>query len=205
LDSARLALAAVFMAAGNTQQPLFFKTGGGTTYACMARIRKHNYTDDLVAVQAHSCTVTLSFQCTDWKIYSTPTQQVTHTFSDTSAGVSVVVGGLTTVNPIIIVTAGSGGCKPYISDASTNIVNLDFSQLTMNPGDTLTIDTDFQTATYTPSGGSGSSALSYLSHPGIWGPLPSNTTTVINAIDGTGASQPNSTLAVQWANAFPSV
>lgn len=205
VDANILALAAVMQPQQTIEYPLFMQKGGGTTYAVMARPRKFAYSADYQYVQTFFTIATIQFHVTDWRIYTT-TQQASNTFSATAGNVSCAVGGGVAVNPVIVVTAGSAGCSPVIGVASgVSQFLLDFTLLVMAAGSTLSIDTDFQTAIYTPAGGVGTSALAKLAYsPPEWGPLIANATAVLSFTDfslGGGTS----TAAIQWANGYAAI
>ena len=206
LDANRLALMAAFQSTGRTEYPLYFRTAGGTTYACMARIRKFVAPVDIESILARTVRASVAFHATDWRLYATPTKQATHTFTGTAGAASCAVGGLAYASPIISILAGSGVCQPIIlAGAGNSIFDLEFGYITMQPGDLLTIDTDYQTALWTPSGGgTPTKALYGLVWPATWGALPANTTTAVSAIDESGSGATH-TLTVQWADAFPGV
>lgn len=205
LDSKRLALFAVLQANGNTEQPLFFQTPGGTTYGCMARVRKAPAPVDLMNVQAWAFQFAVMFRCSDWRIYGTPTKHATATFSATPASASCVVGGGAYASPLIIITAGASGCIPKITSGS--IIDLDFTPMAgpggLGSADTLTLDLDHQTAIWN-TGAALIDALSLLAYPAAWGPLPAATTTSVTAVDVSGGGG-TSTLEVQFADAFAGV
>ena len=75
-------------------------------------------------------------------------------------------------------TTGTGG----VVEIGTPI-NIYFETLTMNPGDTLVVDTDSQTAVWV-NDGTPQSAGSYIYfNPPAWGPLLPGGVYVVNLID----------------------
>ena len=252
-DDALQALAAIMAPQGATETPLFFQTGGGTTFACMARPRNFTYTRDFNVVEVNAAIVTMQFHATDWRWYATPTQQVSGEQAQVFA--TIVLGGTAYINPIIGVTAGDDGSTPVIligqgvaivsiigdgttatvttstphglTGNDTNVIivgntesafnnetpftvtspttftfpsstvatgtggvveigtpiNISFETLTMNPGDTLVVDTDSQTAVWV-NDGTPQSAGSYINFsPPTWGPLVPGVVYVVNLID----------------------
>ena len=205
VDANILALAAVMQPQQTVEYPLFIKKGGSTTYAVMVRPRKFTYNADYQYVQTYFTIATIQFHATDWRVYATPTQQASSAFSATPATVAVAVDGGVAVNPIIVVNAGAAGCAPLITATVGSTFTLDFTGFTMAANSTLVVDTDFQTAIYTPSGGSGISVMSDLVFsPPQWGPLVANATTNFVFTDES-AGGGSSTGIVQWANGFVAI
>jgi hypothetical protein len=190
------ALAGATVPGGTTEQPLFLNLPNFGTLACMARVRRRSMPIDYKAAQQLLQDVVLQFQCSDPRLYSTPTLTSSVSPPGTSSGFAFplafpvsfgggsVAGSLSVSNvgdielrPTLTVT---GPCtNPSITLASAvSSPNLTFN-LTMNSGDQLVVDTDMHTATFFTSGSSiGSTRLYALAQGSTWWTLPPGTSTV---------------------------
>ncbi len=218
LEHSRQALGAVLAGpAGAVEQPLYFQTPSGL-YACMAKPRKFKYGIDITTLLGKGTLVSGMLHSTDPRWYAAPTKTATvglpaplgglHfpvTFPATFGGGGV--GGILQISnngtfemrPIFVVT---GPClNPVIQNLSLpGAPALRFS-LSLNAGDTLTIDTDFQSIIYTPAGTTiGSSRRNALVASSTWFNLPPG----LNQIEFTTGDgvQVAGTLTVQSADAY---
>jgi hypothetical protein len=204
LDTALLNLAAVLKSQQQTETPLFFQKPGGTTYAVMARPRRFNYAVDVTVVQAHGAVVSVQFHCTDGRIYATPTQQTQVSFNATPTNAVCVVGGNTPASPQFKITAGAGNCSPLITTSGASPFNIDLTGVVIVTGDSVIVDTDWQSALYVPAAGASFSVGTSVVFPATWGPFPANTTTTLIVSDAGGGGGTH-TFDAQWADAFSAV
>jgi hypothetical protein len=166
-------------------------------------------------VQGFGGVATMVFHMTDPRVYASPTLSTTiplptagalgytfpltfpHTYGGGSAGVATVVNaGNVEMRPVFLFTG------PLLDPGVQGLSLPNVPQLTFNGSmaatDTLTIDTDFQSAVYRIGGvGSGSSVRNLVT--GTWFNLPKGTSSIgfissNNTLAGT--------LAVQSASAF---
>jgi hypothetical protein len=217
---------AVGWVGGNTEQPLLFQMPSGL-YGMMARPRKSAFTPgrvDLNVVQAIGTTHSVMFHATDPRIYAIPTLSATVTApvpgggftfpltfpltfaaGGTTSTVSVINNGNVEMRPVIVFTG------PCINPVCTNQTATGNPQLgvtiTLYAGDTLTLDTDFQSVVYRPGGtGSGSSVKNLLTSKSTWFNLPpglgSYTTLQFNTSD---AGPVAGTMTVKYASAYAGV
>jgi hypothetical protein len=176
LDQARQALGGVMAVAGNTNSPLYIQLPSGL-FACMARPRKHGYKLDINSILPFNVgtpggdAMTSVLHATDPRWYAMPTKasapvgltnigtggltfpaQANFSFGGGgSVGlVTVYNNGLFEMRPVLLITG------PCTNPVATNLslpgapsVGFD---LTMNAGDTLTVNTDFESAVYTTAG-----------------------------------------------------
>jgi len=170
LDQAVRALGGVFGPGGATEQPLWLQMASGV-FACMARPRKHNCPLDINRVLAGGTVATTLLHATDPRWYAAPSKSTKvglppvpeHTTFNISfplnfgggtydSTVTVYNNGLFEVRPKLIITGPA--THPLITNMSLpGMPQLGFN-VTMNSGDTLTIDTDSQTVVLLPAGAS---------------------------------------------------
>lgn len=232
LEQARQTLGAVMVPAGSTEYPLYLQLASGM-YACMARPRKHNFPWDINTILGPltgsgpgGVTVTSLFHATDPRFYLQPSKSAT-------VGLPAPLGGATfpATFPLSFGGGGVGGILDVFNNGTiemrpvlvvngpcTNptIANLSISGspqiqvlMSLNAGDTLTIDTDFPSVLYTPAGSTISvSRANLLSATNTWWNLqPANGPSGIggpNIIEFTtsDAAQVAATLTVQSADAL---
>lgn len=222
LDTQRQALGAIMNVSGGTEFPLYLQLPSGC-FACMARPKKYNPPPiDVSALVGGGGVANLMFHATDPRWYAAPSKTA-------SVGLPAPLGGLTfnvtfpasfggggvggllnvtnagpfEMRPVFVIT---GPCvNPRITNLSiTGAPYLQFN-LTLAAGDTLVVDTDFQTAVYTPAGSTIGSSRRNTRAPGsTWFNLqPSGVNQIeFNTADGT---QVAGTLTVQSADAWLSV
>lgn len=225
-DNARQALGAVFQSTGDVEFPLFLALNSGT-YACMARPRKFNFPMDINWTVAQAVKVAALLHSTDSRWYASPSKTATVAMPS-DYGTS----GLTVPAPVPwVLSAGSAGglldcwnlgMVPMFPElvitgpcTSASISNLSIAgsptisfNVSLNAGDTLTIDTDFQTVTYLSAGSSAGAPRDNSEVAGsTWWPL-----LPANGPDGTGAANviqftaaggtAQTSLTVNWADAY---
>lgn len=222
---ARRALAGVMVPAGVTSHPLYLRTDDNLIFGCMARPRKHQYVSDLTLVQAKGVVMASQWHATDPRWYTCPTKTATvgltssgslggllfnatapFTFGGgTYAGVlSVYNAGHMEMRPVLIIT---GPCtNPVVSNLSLPGDPFIGVNITLGVGDTLTIDTDFQSILYTAAGTSVGQSRGDDKMDGTtwWNLLPSQFSGGLNTIAFTtgDAAFVTGTLTVQSADAW---
>jgi hypothetical protein len=213
LETARQALEGAMWVAGNTEAPLFIHMASNI-YGIMCRPRKFNFTLDLNMVQGFGGVVTMVFHMTDPRVYASPTLSTNvplpvsgtgytfpltfpHTYGGGSAGVATVLNaGNVEMRPVLVFTGPLLTPIAYQLSLPNN-PQIGFA-VNMLAGDTLTIDTDFQSAVYRPGGaGSGYSVRNLELMGTTWFVLPKGSSTI-----GFSASSGSGTLSVQSASAF---
>lgn len=218
LDVARQAMAGAFLAGGATEQPLYIKLPSGL-FACMARARRHNFPLDISMVMAGGGTVTTLWHATDPRWYAIPTKTATVGLPAPLGGLSFPVtfpasfggggvggilqvtnAGLMEMRPIIVFT---GPCtNPVATNLSIAGAPYVGFTIALAAGDTLVVDTDFQSAVYYASGSTiGTSRRNALTSGSTWFNLPRGLNQIeFNSSDGT---QVAGTMTVQSADAYP--
>ncbi len=182
---------------GETEWPFWVKFPTNPLVACMARPIRRNIPIDLafsLGNMVQSCAV--QWHATDPYFYAI-TQESTATAVTLPASPSFSLSN-----------AGDVECWPQytITGPCTNPqvenVTLGSSLLfigTMNSGDTLAVDNDLRTATYTPSGGSPTSWIYTLNTGWSWWPLIPGTNNITFS-----AATASGTIAFDWASAYSS-
>lgn len=220
LDVARRALGGAVAYGANVEIPLYIQLPSGL-FACMARPRRHNFTADVSMVFAKGGVATTQFHATDPRWYAAPTKTASvglpsplggMTFPATfpvsfgGGGVGGVLqitnAGLFEMRPIFVITG------PCINPVITNLTlpgapTIGFN-ITLAAGDTLVIDTDFQSVVYTASGTTaGTSRRLSLRSTSVWFNLPPGLNQIqFSSSDGTLVA---ATLAVRSADAWASL
>ncbi|HEY4452384.1 MAG TPA: hypothetical protein VGN13_12415 [Solirubrobacteraceae bacterium] len=216
LDHARQTLGSA-LGPATAAQPLYLCLASGT-FACMAKPRKHKAPAELLTAFAKANEANTLFHATDPRWYAMPTKTATVALPAPPGGVTFPLtfnvsfgggsfGALVTVEnngnfemrPRLIVT---GPCTtPTITNLSIpGAPSLSFN-ISLASGDTLAIDTDFQTVVYTPVGTSGgASRRGTLVFGSTWFNLPPG----MNALEFTSAdtTQVTGTLTVESADAY---
>lgn len=219
LDAARQALGAVLGPAGTTEQPLYLQLASGT-FACMARPRRHVCPLDINTVLAKGTIATTQFHASDPRWYAVPTKQATVGLPGPLGGLTFPVtfpasfgggggGGILQVTnagqfemrPVLIVT---GPCtNPRVTNLTLpGAPGIGFN-LVMATGDTLVIDTDFQSVLYFTAGSAlGASRRGSLTSDTVWWNLvPGLNQIELTTTDALGAAL----LTVQSADAWVSL
>ena len=182
---------------GETEWPFWVKFPTNPLVACMARPIRRNIPIDLafsLGNMAQSCAV--QWHATDPYFYA-------QTLQSTATAVTLPASPSFTLS-----NTGDVECWPQytITGPCTNPqvenVTLGSSLLfigTMLTGDTLAVDNDLRTATYTPSGGSPTSWIYTLNTGWSWWPIiPGSNDITFSAATASG------TIAFDWAPAFSS-
>lgn len=224
LANARMELAGVLGVKGNVEEPLYVQTEAGV-FACMARPRRHHFPWDSNIFIAQAVTATTLWHATDPRWYLVPTKTASvglagapkagmHFSTHFSIGfgggtlggiLPVANNGKFEMRPVLVVT---GPClNPTVSNLSLPGAPGIQVLISLNAGDTLTIDMDFQTIQYVAAGTTAASSRRNALAPGAtWWNLPpksatfSGTSTIefstedITAVAGT--------LTVQSADAY---
>jgi hypothetical protein len=203
LDNARQLLASVMAVAGNTNSPLYLQLPSGL-YACMARPRKHGYKLDIGSIMpfAEGVTggdvVTSVLHATDPRWYAMPTKasvpvglapvgsggltfpaSAPFSFGGSGSAGEVIVynNGLFEMRPVLVVT---GPCtNPVVANLSLPGAPWVGFDVALNTGDTLTIDTDYETAVLVTAGTSqGASRQNAEIAGSTWWNLPPGPNTI---------------------------
>lgn len=213
LDQARQQLAAAFNV--GVEQPLWLALPSGV-YACLARARKHSFTVDLNTLQVNAAIATTLFHATDPRWYAAPSKTQTVSLPAAPGGPSFPVSfpldfptggydatftltndGLFETRPIFVVNGPA--LNPLITNLSLpGQPSLGF-QIDLQAGDTLTIDTDWQTVVYAPANGLAVSVQRTQLDQNTWFNLPPGTSTLQFV---TFDAHQQATLEVQSADAF---
>jgi hypothetical protein len=219
LANARMTLGGVLGVKGTEEEPLWVQTEAGI-FACMARPRKHHFPWNSTVFITGSVTATTLFHATDPRWYAAPSKTATVglpppsssglvfpvTFPVTFPGSSV--GGILTVHntgrfemrPVLVIV---GPCTtPEITNLSLPGNPSLTINTTLNTGDTLTIDTDFQTIQFVAAGTTiGSSRRFALAAGSTWWNLPAESTCLLefNTSDTVAVA---GTLTVESADAW---
>ena len=223
LDAARQALAGVLGPPGALESPLYVQLASGL-YACMARPRKHVApfnSSSVIGERQRQIGVeasTLFQRRTDPRWYLMPSKSTTTGLVEPGAGLTPPV------TPPVLIAGGSGGLVeavnagtfemrpvfvvtgPCVGPRITNVSlpgapSIAFN-LTLNSGDTLTIDTDFQSVVLVSAGSSvGSSRRSTEKAGNTWFNFPANSTNVVQ-LSSEDVTKVAGTLTVQWASAY---
>lgn len=221
LDTARQALAAVLGPQGATESPLYLQLPSGC-FACMARPRKSPVIlngSSIIGIRQRSVGTEAAtlFHATDPRWYLMPSKALTVGLPEPSAGlvppvtppVLIPASGVSTVEavnegpmdtkPVFVIT---GPCvNPKITCISQpGAPSIAFEQA-LNPGDTLTIDTDWQSVVLVSAGSTLGSSRRSTEKPGAtwFGFLPGSNIVEFTSDD---KSKVAGTLTVQWASAF---
>ena len=213
LETARQALEGVMWVAGNTEAPLFIQMASNI-YGIMCRPRKFNFTLDLNMVQGFGGVATMVFHMTD-RVYASPTLSTNvplpvsgtgytfpltfpHTYGGGSAGVATVIQhGQRRDAPGARVHRPSCSAPIAYQLSLPNNPQIGFA-VNMLTGDTLTIDTDFQSAVYRPGGAGSGYWVRNLEPLGTtWWNLPKGSQAI-----GFSASSGSGTMSIQTANTF---
>jgi hypothetical protein len=178
MEEARQALGGVMAVAGTTELPFYMQLNSGL-FACMSRPRKHAYKVDINSVlpfgdpgNMGGDTALSTLHATDPRWYAMPVRVAgpvglpqpegglgfnatpNFSFGGGSAGgyLAAYNNGQFEMRPVLVIT---GPCtNPMVTNQSlANDPSIGFN-ITLNTGDTLTIDTGAPTALYLPSGGS---------------------------------------------------
>ena len=222
-------LSNVLVPRGAVEDPLFIHIGG-TTYVCMARMRRQNVPVDVSYVLGNLAqNVAIQFHATDPYIYSTPTQAATVTLPNPTGGFkfnlkfNLTFGGGSSGNSVTVTNNGNVECYPVLTITGpcnypivTNVTtgqSLQFN-VAMATGDKLVVQTDSpHSATYFVAGSPyGASRLYTLSASSSWFNLaPANGPNALNSGNSTiqfsssDTAQAAGSLQIQYASAYSSI
>jgi hypothetical protein len=174
LAEGRMELAGVLGVKGKEETPLWIETEAGE-FAAMVRPRKHHYVWDSNVFLAGAVVATTSFHATDPRFYLAPSNQALVGLPSSSTGLEfptafpAVFSGSGLLGLLEVTNAGKFEMRPvlliYGPCTNPRVTNLSIEgnpyvqvNISMNTGDTLTIDMDFQTVTYRASGSEGTSS-----------------------------------------------
>ncbi len=219
LDHAVQQLGGVMGPGGVTEYPLWLQTPAGC-FCRLARPRKHNCPVDINRVFARVVIATSLLHGTDPRWYAAPSVSQT-------VGLPASIGGGLVVAPAVPWSLGAGSAgglltvinsglfesRPVVTFTGpcTNPVAANLSlpgapyvgiNLTLNAGDTVSIDLDWQSVVYTTAGsGIGAPARYALMSGCTWWNLPASSA---NTIEFTSAdtSPVAGTMTVQSASAY---
>jgi hypothetical protein len=221
LDHAAQQLGGVFAPGGVTEQPLWLQTPAGT-FARMCRARKHNCPIDINRVMAGVTVATTLLHSTDPRWYAAPSLSQTVGLPTSIGGglpvppavpwalgggsvgglVNVVNSGLFEMRPVLVIT---GPCiNPVVANLSILGAPWVGVTQTLNAGDTLVIDLDWQSVVYTTAGSSiGASRRNALTYGSTWWNLPPGSSTI--EFTSADTSPVTGTLTVNSASAYLSL
>ncbi|MGO9957765.1 MAG: hypothetical protein ACLP50_17635 [Solirubrobacteraceae bacterium] len=219
LDHAAQALGGVMGPGGTVETPMWFQTPAGC-YCRLVRPRKHNCPVDINRVFAKGIVATSLLHSTDPRWYAAPSQSQT-------VGIPAFIGGGLAVAPpvpwalgagsvgglLTVVNSGLFESRPVLvfTGPCTNPVAANLSiagtpaigvTITLNAGDTLTIDTDWHSIVYTTAGsGVGASRRDLLMPGSTWWNLPASSASTIEFTTA-DTSPVAGTLTVNSASAY---
>jgi hypothetical protein len=216
LDLARQALAGVMVPAGSTESPLYVQLASGL-FACMARPRKHKAVIDVNTLVGKGTIIASQFHATDPRWYSTPTQTATVGLPEPSGGLEPPV------TPPVTISGGTGGLiecvnagpmymypRFVITGPCTNpkISNLSLPgapsvsfEISLNPGDMLSVDMDWESVMLVSAGSTaGSSRRSTKRTGSTWFAFPGESTNIVE-FSSEDLVQVAGTLTAEWASA----
>lgn len=216
----QIAGSALGKANGVSESPFWYQSEN-LMFCCMARPEKYNFTVDLSMVQAAGGVATALLRATDPRLYVAPTKQATvglpvpaggltfpvvfnASFGGGGSGgdLAVINNGYIEMRPVIVIT---GPCtNPMVTNTSINGSPSIGFDITLNAGDTLTIDTDFQTAVLKTAGSTqGVSRANAGLSSNVWWNLPPGINDIVfTTSDGV---QVAGTCTIQSADAYPAI
>lgn len=222
LDTAAQNLGGVLGPGGVTQTPLWLQMPSGT-FVRLARARKHNCPLDINRVYAGATIATTLLHSTDPRWYAAPSVSQTIGLPATiggglaipppvpwSLGAGSVGGFLTVVNsgkfesrPVLVI---AGPCtNPAIANTSLPGAPWIGVTQTLDAGDMLVIDTDWQSVVLTTAGSTlGAPRRNALMPGSTWWNLPANSSSSIR-FTSADTSAVAGTLTVQSASAYLSL
>lgn len=222
LAAARRRLGGVFAVKGSEETPLWVMTEDELVFGCMARPRRHHFPYDVNVFVAEGVLVTSQVHTTDPRWYAAPSKTATVGIPGPLGGVSFPIvfpvsfgggasGGVLEVEnagtmemrPVLVITG------PCVNPSVSNITipgapRLTFN-VTLNVGDQLIIDTDFQTVQLVAAGTAiAESRRNAVRAGSVWWNLPKEETCQIEfTTEDTSAVA--ATLTVQSADAYASL
>jgi hypothetical protein len=214
LEEARQAFAGVLVPKGSQEEPLYIQLASGI-FACMARPRKHKFSAGQSEVLEYATTATTLWHATDPRWYSMPSLTSTvglpelkggivfpvtppFLFVGGSAGSTVAVAntGLMEMRPTLVFTGPLKG--PRVANTSlSGAPSLRFN-LSLNAGDTLTVDLEWQSVVVRTAGTTAGSSRRALAS-GTWFNCPPGTSNLAFSSEDTAVT--GGTMTVEWAPA----
>lgn len=170
LPVALAALAAACSTEGTTEYPLWVQLPGFPLVCSMSRVLKKSIKYDITADLGQLVKgASIQWEATDPYLYSAPTQTVTIGLPTPASGMSFNLsfplgfGGAITPNEATVTNDGDVPCWPVLviegPCVNPSLSNLSIAGaptiqfgIELFAGDLLTVDCDWQTITYTPSG-----------------------------------------------------
>ena len=223
LQTKMQALATATPVAGSTEQPFYFKLPNMPQMAFMARARKRSFPLDLDYGAASVAKPVIQFEATDPRAYYSPSSSDSIGLPAPLTGVTFPItfpmsfgtGGTGTyltldnagnyeMRPILVFTGPltnpSVNNTSIASNPRLTFSNPNQTSYTLYAGDTLTVDLDYHTIVYTPSGETvGQNYRGWLVKGSTWFDLiPGNNQLFFSSSDG---SQVAGTMEVQWTSA----
>ena len=169
--------------------PNLVSVGVNTPLAAMVRPRKRDIPFDL-AHTAGLASYALQFSATDPRWY---TASVTASRTNTGA-ITITNAGNYETRPIYTVTGPINTGWTLSNGTATITVNK-----ALTSGSTLVLDSDFHTATYTPSGGGATNGRGYLgASPGWWSCAPGTTTVTLAGSGASGSTALSASYSSAW-------
>lgn len=224
LQNLMLELSAATPVGGSVETPFCFKLPNMPQMAFMARARKRSFPIDLDYGAAAVAKPVIQFEATDPRAYYSPTSAVSVGLPAPLVGVTFPItfpmsfGGGGDGNYLAVDNVGNFEMRPILvftgplttpSVNNTSIAgnpqltfrNPNQTSYTLYAGDTLTVDLDFHTIVYTPSGSTiGQNYRSWLQPGSTWFDLVAGTNELFfSSQDSTAVG---GTLEVQWASAY---
>jgi hypothetical protein len=215
LDEARQAFGDVLSPRGSTEEPLYIQLASGL-WCCMARPRKHTPVIDVNTLVGKGTVLATLFHATDPRWYTTPTQSAT-------VGLPEPGGIEPPITPPVTIPGGAGGLieavnaggmymyprltftGPCLNPKASNLSlpgapSIQF-EVSLNPGDTLTVDMNWQSVILVTAGStSGSSRRNTEMAGSEWWSFPGKSTNLVE-FTSEDSTHVAGTLTVEWASA----
>jgi hypothetical protein len=166
-DHARQALGGAFTVAGSIEEPLFLQLASGL-YACMARPRKYALPYDAGFEQAGRGIASIAMHATDPRWYLQPTAATTIAPNNTA---TITNSGYVEMRPVFVI---AGPCiDPQLVNQTLYGSPGVQVNVTLNAGDTLTIDMQARSAVLLTAGSTiGVSVANEITDASTWFNLP---------------------------------
>jgi hypothetical protein len=215
----------------STELPLWVQLPNLPCLGSMSRVIKHTLAMDIDYSASQLGKPSVMWHSTDPRLYSTPststvglpaplggltfnaTPNFTFGGGGTFGSIVAVNNGNVEMRPTFVISGGASGVTvPVVQNVTTGWI-LTFSNpggtgVTLNAGDTLTVDTDLRTILYTASGSTTPQPRrNWLKSGSIWpdpvkgiaGLAPGSNTVEFSSSDSSASS---GTLALSWASAY---
>lgn len=215
LDEARQAFGDVLAPKGALEEPLYVQLASGL-WCSMARPRKHTPVIDVNTIVGKGTILATMFHATDPRWYSSPTQSAT-------VGLAEPGGIAPPLTPPITIPGGTGGLIEAVNSGGMYMFpRLTFTgpcknpraanialpgapaiqfEVSLNPGDTLTVDMAWESVILVTAGSSSGSSRRNTEMAGTeWWSFPANSTNIIE-FTSEDTSHVAGTLTAEWASA----